>query len=94
MPPDVREPTDRQRALIAALTAGGRTSLNRCWRHIHGSNHHPSLGQLLASPSIVRLLAEAVAEGRPLPRAFEKPIMRALRQAGRIEGDAELMALR
>jgi hypothetical protein len=80
-------PTEKQRRIVELLTANTRTSLNRCWRHVYGSHHNPSIAQLLKSPVILHLFREALAAGRTLPRQFEDDIMAAIAKA-------DLMALR
>ena len=86
MPSDTN-PTEKQRLLVKMLTSGGRTSLNRCWRAAYGSHHNPSLQQMLASPAIVGLFAEAIAAGAVLPHQFKDEILEAV-------ASAEIMALR
>jgi len=62
------EATDRQRKIVDLLTSGSRLSLSRALRSAgYDRSHHSAWPQLLASPAIVSLFAEAIEQGRPLP---------------------------
>lgn len=75
--PDV-DPTDRQRELVRVLTSGQRCSLNRALRCAGYARHNASLDQMLRSPALVALFANAVERGDPLPVAHARRIMAAI----------------
>jgi hypothetical protein len=80
--------TDRQRKIVALLTSGSRMSLSRTLRHAgFAPSHHSSWEQLLASPAIVSLFAEAIEAGRPLPFKHADRILAAI-----VNADAEALA--
>jgi len=68
----------RQRELVEILTSGNRCSLSRAMRLVGYGKHRPSLDSLLASASILDLFAEAVAQGKELPRRYKRRIEAAL----------------
>lgn len=72
------DPTDRQRELVRLLTSGSRCSLNRALRLAGYGKHNAGLAQMLASPALVALFADAVERGDPLPMAHGSRIMAAI----------------
>jgi hypothetical protein len=76
------DPTERQRRIVELLTSGSRMSLRRALRHAgYGYSHHSAWPQLLASPAIVSLFAEAIEAGRPLPLKHSDRILAAIANA-------------